>query len=212
MAVREISQTLTGNYGKQVDSSDTGLGPNVVFPGMQVRRLTPTECERLQGFPDGHTRIPWPVQSDLGRTQCLKQIVRATVRTPNGRYFVATNHIANHPDGGCPRAGMPTGQGYELCRSVCGQGNHAEINALQLAGNKAKGATLYVEGHAYACEPCLQAAKGAGIVEVVLGAPPTDDCPDGPRYKALGNSMAVPVMRWIGTRIARQVATARAGA
>ena len=26
---------------------------------------------------------------------------------------------------------------------------------------------------------------------------------DGPRYKALGNSMAVPVMRWIGARIAR---------
>jgi DNA (cytosine-5)-methyltransferase 1 len=25
---------------------------------------------------------------------------------------------------------------------------------------------------------------------------------DGPRYKALGNSMAVPVMRWIGKRIA----------
>ena len=28
-----------------------------------------------------------------------------------------------------------------------------------------------------------------------------DNCPDGPRYKALGNSMAVPVMRWIGSRI-----------
>ena len=27
------------------------------------------------------------------------------------------------------------------------------------------------------------------------------DTPDGPRYKALGNSMAVPVMRWIGQRI-----------
>ncbi len=25
--------------------------------------------------------------------------------------------------------------------------------------------------------------------------------PDGPRYKALGNSMAVPVMAWIGSRI-----------
>jgi DNA (cytosine-5)-methyltransferase 1 len=25
---------------------------------------------------------------------------------------------------------------------------------------------------------------------------------DGPRYKALGNSVAVPVMRWIGQRIA----------
>jgi DNA (cytosine-5)-methyltransferase 1 len=26
---------------------------------MQVRRLTPVECERLQGFPDGFTNIPW---------------------------------------------------------------------------------------------------------------------------------------------------------
>jgi DNA (cytosine-5)-methyltransferase 1 len=30
---------------------------------------------------------------------------------------------------------------------------------------------------------------------------PEDQCPDGPRYKACGNSMAVPVMRWIGERI-----------
>ena len=29
-----------------------------------------------------------------------------------------------------------------------------------------------------------------------------EDCPDGPRYKALGNSMAVNVMAWIGERIA----------
>jgi DNA (cytosine-5)-methyltransferase 1 len=28
-----------------------------------------------------------------------------------------------------------------------------------------------------------------------------ENCPDGARYKALGNSMAVPVMRWIGERI-----------
>jgi DNA-cytosine methyltransferase len=28
-----------------------------------------------------------------------------------------------------------------------------------------------------------------------------EQCPDGPRYKACGNSMAVPVMRWIGQRI-----------
>ena len=30
---------------------------------------------------------------------------------------------------------------------------------------------------------------------------PAEECPDTPRYKALGNSMAVPVMRWIGERI-----------
>lgn len=26
---------------------------------MLVRRLTPLECERLQGFPDGHSAVPW---------------------------------------------------------------------------------------------------------------------------------------------------------
>ena len=31
---------------------------------------------------------------------------------------------------------------------------------------------------------------------------PADECPDGPRYKALGNSMAVNCMAWIGERIA----------
>jgi len=31
---------------------------------------------------------------------------------------------------------------------------------------------------------------------------PADQCPDGPRYKALGNSMAVNCMAWIGERIA----------
>lgn len=34
--------------------------------------------------------------------------------------------------------------------------------------------------------------------------PKGKDTPDGPRYKALGNSMAVPVMRWIGERINAQ--------
>ena len=38
---------------------------------------------------------------------------------------------------------------------------------------------------------------GIAIEEAIrLGA-----TPDGPRYKAIGNSMAVPVMRWIGQRI-----------
>jgi len=30
-----------------------------------------------------------------------------------------------------------------------------------------------------------------------------ENCPSGARYKALGNSMAVPVMRWIGEQINR---------
>ena len=48
-------------------------------------------------------------------------------------------------------------------------------------------------------------------VEVIVETPytqipwrgkPIDECPDGNRYKALGNSMAVPCMAWIGKRVA----------
>jgi DNA (cytosine-5)-methyltransferase 1 len=34
-------------------------GVHGVAQQMAVRRLTPIECERLQGFPDNHTNIPW---------------------------------------------------------------------------------------------------------------------------------------------------------
>jgi DNA (cytosine-5)-methyltransferase 1 len=36
-----------------------GHGAHVHATPMAVRRLTPVECERLQGFPDGYTNIPW---------------------------------------------------------------------------------------------------------------------------------------------------------
>lgn len=34
---------------------------------------------------------------------------------------------------------------------------------------------------------------------------PADRCPDSPRYKAIGNSWAVPVVRWIGRRIQNEL-------
>ena len=34
---------------------------------------------------------------------------------------------------------------------------------------------------------------------------PASECPDGPRYKAIGNSKAVSVVRWIGVRLLRQL-------
>ena len=48
----EISGTLTR-------SQSAGVMQN-----MAVRRLTPTECERLQGFPDNYTNIPWRGKPD----------------------------------------------------------------------------------------------------------------------------------------------------
>ena len=40
-----------------------------------------------------------------------------------------------------------------------------------------------------------------GFTRIPRGKKPAKYCPDGPRYKAIGNSMAVPVIRWIGKKI-----------
>lgn len=85
----KIGATLTTAWGVNSDQIFNG---NYVINYPKVRKLTPVECERLQGFPDNYTRIAWR--------------------------------------------------------------------------NK-----------------------------------PAEQCPDTPRYMAIGNSMAVPVMRWIGSRI-----------
>ena len=37
---------------------ESGGPTQSVAAGMTVRRLTPLECERLQGFPDNHTLVP----------------------------------------------------------------------------------------------------------------------------------------------------------
>jgi DNA (cytosine-5)-methyltransferase 1 len=51
----------TGNITQTLKSPSGGVTESIgaVRVDMAVRRLTPTECERLQGFPDGYTNIPW---------------------------------------------------------------------------------------------------------------------------------------------------------
>lgn len=53
-----ISSTDGSTHGLGCGSSG-GQASVAVAQAMQVRRLTPVECERLQGFPDGYTNIPW---------------------------------------------------------------------------------------------------------------------------------------------------------
>ena len=54
---------------------------------MKIRRLTPTECERLQGFPDGWT----DGISDTQRYKCLGNAVTTTVIRAIGRRLAPPN-------------------------------------------------------------------------------------------------------------------------
>lgn len=107
---------------------------------------------------------------------CRKQVVQATIVTPTGQRFVGRNWIASDPGPVCPRVveGCETGVGYHLCKDVCGQLGHAETVALGIAGSAAYGSTLYLEGHTYACDPCQEACKAAGIVEIIIAPPPKE--------------------------------------
>lgn len=108
------------------------------------------------------------------RLDCRKQVVTATIVTTDGRRFVGRNWMERDPGPVCPRdqKGYKSGEGYHLCRHVCGQVAHAEVNAIAEAGDAARGSVLYLEGHTYACDSCKAAAERAGVTQIVIGPPP----------------------------------------
>lgn len=72
-AVLQSTYGIPGNWiGRKPENGGNAVEPmhdvapcqtktdvHAVASQMAVRRLTPTECERLQGFPDGYTDIEW---------------------------------------------------------------------------------------------------------------------------------------------------------
>ncbi len=107
--------SVTGDVAHTLRDGNSEGAPAVVS-NLSVRRLTPPECEKLQGFPPGHTLIPTAKRNWHRELEEMRDYFRRT-----------------HPD-------------------------VTDDEIIRLAA-------------------------------------------DGPRYKAIGNSMAVPVMRWIGQRI-----------
>lgn len=57
---RSLGNRVGLGVGKPGDPANTiqGSHSHAVYAGLVVRRLTPLECERLQGFPDNYTAIP----------------------------------------------------------------------------------------------------------------------------------------------------------
>ena len=73
--IHDQATRFSGKHGANYDGKGNGLGIGkagdpmntltsgdrhaVHQPSMSVRRLTPIECERLQGFPDNYSSVPW---------------------------------------------------------------------------------------------------------------------------------------------------------
>lgn len=69
---KSIANTLDANYYKGLNNHQARTG---IMEGIKIRRLTPTECERLQGFPDAWTEGV----SDTQRYKCLGNAVTVNV-------------------------------------------------------------------------------------------------------------------------------------
>jgi len=104
--------------------------------------------------------------------QCLKQTTHAVIMK-DGK-FIANGSNEIHVDmKECPRdvKGCVSGEGYHLCKEKCLQKNHAEVAACiaaKAAGKETAGATLYLMGHTYCCDNCIEVMADHGIFEVVL--------------------------------------------
>lgn len=69
-----VTHTLTAE-GADASEDGTGRGQPITYEGVGVRRLTPLEAERLQGFPDGWTLG----ESDSARYRMLGNAVAVPV-------------------------------------------------------------------------------------------------------------------------------------
>jgi DNA (cytosine-5)-methyltransferase 1 len=55
-SVMNVEHDMVGTLRRETHGHEPAV---IQPPSMAVRRLTPVECERLQGFPDNYTNIPW---------------------------------------------------------------------------------------------------------------------------------------------------------
>jgi DNA (cytosine-5)-methyltransferase 1 len=99
-AVVQAFDWQSGGDSRGLDPKDTAQlqrcqTPAVVGPHLQVRRLTPTECERLQGFPDGWTAIPYRGKpaSDGPRYKALGNSMAVPVMAWIGRRIAAVENL-----------------------------------------------------------------------------------------------------------------------
>lgn len=88
-ATQGIAHPLRSNWRN--NSNPATEAAMHVQQGMSVRRLTPTECERLQGFPDGWTEG----ESDSARYRMLGNAVAVPVAEWIGRQLMA--HLRHAP-------------------------------------------------------------------------------------------------------------------
>lgn len=95
--LRDVSYELSPTL--RCGGKEGGANWMALNQGWSVRRLTPTECERLQGFPDDYTLVPWrgSLMPDGPRYKALGNSMACNVMRWIGRRIEAVDALETAP-------------------------------------------------------------------------------------------------------------------
>ena len=113
----------------------------------------------------------------------------------------ASGHDQSHANGGAPPAVAFDLRGREQGAEFEGPHDTANIRAASGGSSRSYVAVPWAVRRLTPRECERLQDFPDDFTRIPWGGKPAEECPDGHRYEALGNSMAVNVMRWIGRRI-----------
>ncbi|HGP1138028.1 TPA: DNA cytosine methyltransferase [Pseudomonas aeruginosa] len=198
--VQDCAHTLGRNHGQE----------NAVFDPNQITSVT----NRSQPTPGLCHTLPASSQPPIAFS-CKDYGADAGDVSPTLR---AMGHGESHANAGGQVAVCITGEithtlkaeGFDASEDGTGRGQPIVAATLEATAGRSRGAGTPVgmlanSGSAVRRLTPRECERLQGFPDDYTLIPwrgkPATECPDGPRYKAIGNSKAVPVVRWIGRRL-----------
>lgn len=142
--------------------------------------ISPTLCSRMG---TGGNQVPI-LLSENGTDRTVTKGISPPVKTSTPIYFLAENTIGRQPQNG----GNGTGYSEDVSYTLNASGVHGVCKGKIVRKLTPR-----------ECER-LQGFPD-DWTKVPYRGKSAEECPDAPRYKAIGNSWAVPCAEWIGKRI-----------
>ncbi|EPK3464706.1 DNA cytosine methyltransferase [Pseudomonas aeruginosa] len=222
---QEIAGAITASTGG-VDENDAADGRLTVFGGNNTAGpidVAPARnaCASASGRMDFESEA-FVVHGT--QDPCVANDIAHTLGRNSGQenavFAIQAGALRTNPNSGPDGVGVQANHAYTLEA-------RAEVQAVAVAlRGREHGGTIELGDNVAGC---LRASSGGGDkphalirtavrrltpreCERLQGFPddytlipwrgkPAEECPDGPRYKSIGNSKAVPVVRWIGRRL-----------
>lgn len=198
---REVSQALTQNYGKQPDNSNTAHGPTLVLQPVQCATgdVAHSLCADGHDASEDGTGRGQPIVTAYG----FQPRIARNGRGDTGNMVNALNAQSGETGKGDAAPCVPVAFTTEQTPKF---GDDRAMTLTRLSPTGGGQPQAVMTGMSVRRITPVEAERLQGFPDNWTQVPYRGKtAADGPRYKAIGNSMAVPVMAWIGKQIQKAV-------